>query len=121
MSLNHIDALANNLNLTPYQRQVLKSNRDEYDMTGLVMRGGALYAPRRRKKGMFSRARDMLSGRSADLIGRNKTLLCDVRGIRFYAGGYYSVPVNNDVFYADATGRIISRDVFKQALKQRQF
>lgn len=118
MSQNHIDALAQNLNLTPYQRQVLENNYQHYDVTGLVMRGGALYAPRRRV-GAFARAREVLSGRSADLIGRNKTLLQNVRGIKFYARGYYSVTTGDSVFYADADGRVISRDDFYRALRQR--
>ncbi len=118
MSQNHIDALAQNLNLTPYQRQILESNYNDYDVSGLVMRGGALYAPRRRRSGMFARASDALRGRHADLIGRNKTLLQDVRGIRFYARGYYSVAVDDSVFYADSQGRIISRQAFRRALKQ---
>ncbi len=119
MTQNHIDALAQNLNLTSYQRQVLESNYQHYDVSGLVMRGGALYAPRRRRSGVFARARDMLSGRAADLIGRNQTLLRDVRGIRFYAGGYYSVTTDDSVFYADPDGRVISRAAFRRAVRRR--
>ncbi len=119
MSQNKIDALAQNLNLTPYQRAVLESNYNHYDVSGLVMRGGALYVPRRRRGGMIGRACDVISGRSADLIGRNKTLLEDARGIKFYAGGYYSVTVDKSVFYADAQGRVISRAAFRRALRRR--
>ena len=41
-----IDKLADVLGLSTYQRNVLKSNPDIYNLSRLIKRGSALYAPR---------------------------------------------------------------------------
>lgn len=72
-----VEILAKNLGLSPYQQDILISNQDKYDMSGLVKRGGVLYAPHLlRTKSIFEIARRALTGASADLIGQDRMLLC---------------------------------------------
>ncbi len=109
MTKPDIDMLAQNLNLSPYQRGVLRENYNEYDISRLVVRGGALYAPRRGKRAIFARARDIVLGRRADLIGVDKTLVRNRRGIKLYSGGKYSIDIGQYRLYADSSGRPTSR------------
>ena len=82
----HLDKLSEMLNLSPYQKNALAEGQGKYDMSRLVKRGALLYAPYD-AGGLIGMAADLLRGRRADLIGRNKTLLRNMRGIRFYSAG----------------------------------
>lgn len=109
-----IDKLADVLGLSTYQRNVLKSNPDAYNLSRLVKRGDALYAPRNATSRRFLNCLYALFfGRTADLIGKNKMLVRNTRGIEFCAGGFYSAPIGRQYrYYADHCGNIITRETF---------
>lgn len=110
-----IDKLAQIMGLSQYQTDVLKNNTDKYDFSGLVKRGGVLYAPHQlRTKSIFEIARRALTGKSADLIGPEKMLLQGRRKIKFYAGGFHCVSIGQFKYYADKDGHAVPRDVFMQ-------
>lgn len=109
-----IDKLADILGLSAYQRNVLKSNPDIYHLSGLIKRGNALYAPRNATSHRLLNFLSILFlGRPADLIGKNKMLVRNSRGIEFCAGGFYSAPIGRQYrYYADDCGNIITRENF---------
>ncbi len=115
MDTLNIDVLAHHLNLSPYQKNILEQNHDVYDIGRLVKRGRALYAPRRCNKNLFWWAREILRGRQADLIGPDFVLVKSKRGIKFHAGGIYSVRMGRDVQYGNDCGMILTRDAFNRA------
>lgn len=116
-----VEKLAKAMGLSQYQQDVLMSNQDKYDMTGLVKRGGVLYAPHLVKtKSIFEIARRALTGDSADLIGQDKMLLRGQRKIKFYAGGFHCVSVGQFKYYADKDGHAVSRDIFLQAIESNK-
>ncbi len=107
-NINKLTAL---LNLNSYQINKLKDNYAIYNMAGLQKRGGILYAPYL-SSGLCGWMVRILFGVRADLIGQNKILLRAQRRIKFYANGYHCVRVGRRVYYADATGQVVSRDEF---------
>lgn len=109
-----IDKLADVLGLSAYQRNVLKSNPDAYNLSGLIKRGSALYAPRNATSHKLLNFLSVIFfGRSADLIGKNKMLVRNTRGIEFRTGGFFSAPIGRQYrYYADDCGNIITREVF---------
>ncbi len=108
-----IDKLAVALGLSAYQKNVLKSNPGAYKLSGLVKRGGALYAPRIASSHvLLNFIYRLLYGRSADLIGYDKMLVRNTRGIEFRNGGFYSAPIGRFRYYADDCGNIITRSTF---------
>lgn len=109
-----IDKLADVLGLSTYQRNVLKSNPDIYNLSRLIKRGSALYAPRNISSYKFINFLfGVFFGNHADLIGKNKMLVRNTRGIEFRARGFYSAPVGRQYrYYADDCGNIITRDDF---------
>ena len=116
-----IDKLAILMGLTAYQKNVLKSHPDIYRLSGLIKRGNALYAPRNATSHKILNFLYILFlGKSADLIGSNKMLVRDTRGIEFCAGGFYSAPIGRRYrYYADDNGNIITRDVFLRETNKR--
>lgn len=112
----HLDKLSEMLNLSPYQKKALVAGQGKYNMARLVKRGGLLYAPYD-AGGLMGMAADLLYGRRADLIGRNKTLLHAQRGIRFHSAGFHSVRVGGFMYYADASGAAISRTAFMRGIQ----
>ncbi len=112
-----VQKIINNLDLSQYQKNVLISNQDKYDFTGLIKRGGVLYAPYLlRTKNIFEIVRYALIGKSADLIGQNKMLLQGQRKIKFYAGGFHCVSIGQFKYYADKDGRAVPRNIFLKAI-----
>lgn len=111
-----IDKLADVLGLSLYQRNVLKSHPDVYKLSGLIKRGSALYAPRvTTSNKVLNFLHILFFGNSADLIGENKMLVRNTRGIQFCAGGFYSAPIGRRYrYYADDNGNIITRETFLQ-------
>lgn len=106
-----IDDLAKLLSLSQYQYDVLKSNYKKYDISGLVKRGGVLYAPYLLKTdSLSSLIRTVLYGKHADLIGQNKMLASGKKKIKFYAGGFHCVCLGRFKYYADKNGRVVSRN-----------
>jgi len=108
-----MDKICQELGLTPYQSDELRHGAERYDIRGLVKRGDVLYAPHV-ARGFWDGVRRLFFGVPADLIGRDKTMLRAARGIRFCAGGCHRVKTPNGYYYADATGRMISRDEFRR-------
>lgn len=111
-----INKICYTMNLTPYQAQTITSCAGKYDVNGLVKRGGVLYAPHA-ANGFIRGISRLLFGKTADLIGPDKTMLRAVRGLKFCAGGFHCITVGRNKYYADASGRAISRDAFQRAIK----
>ena len=106
-----INILAQNLNLSQYQANKLKTNYERYNISRLEKRGGLLFVPYR-LSGIFGWVGRILFGVQADLIGENKTLLQAQRNIKFCANGYHCVRVGRYTYYADASGNIVSPSEF---------
>ncbi len=116
-----IEKLAQIMGLSQYQADVLKNNNGKYDLSGLVKRGGVLYAPHQmRTKSIFEIARRALTGKSADLIGPKKMLLQGQRKIKFYAGGFHCVSVGRFKYYADQDGHAVPRNIFMQSISNNK-
>ena len=108
---NKIDCLAQNLNLSSYQANKLKTDYDKYNISRLEKRGGVLYAPYV-VHGFLERVYNLFLGRRADLIGQNRILLRAQRNIKFCANGYHCVKVGRYTYYANAIGDVVSRSEF---------
>ena len=113
---DYTNKLIDMLNLSQYQSNKLKTNYDRYNISRLQKRGGVLYAPYA-TRGVWQCLIQILFGARADLIGQHKTLLQAQRNIKFYANGYHSVRVGKYTYYADASGRAVSRDEFVNGFK----
>lgn len=111
-----VKLLARYLNLNDYQARKLLSNYDRYDIAGIQKRGGVLYAPYA-THGIKSCLYALLFGARADLIGQNKVLLQAQRNIKFCENGFHCVRVGRYTYYADATGHVISKEEFLNAVK----
>lgn len=111
---SQIGKLAERLRLSPYQAYVLENNCHKYDLSRLVKRGGILYAPY--LSNGANRFRDVLSricfGPRADLVGMERILVADQRGVKLYAMGFYSAHKRGMKYYADASGNRINRHIF---------
>ncbi len=108
---DYIHNLSENLNLTQYQKNKIISGYEKYNVARLEKRGGVLYVPYV-EHGIWGRVSRVLFGARADLIGKNKTLLQAQRNIKFYANGFHCVRVGRHTYYADASGRVVSQNVF---------
>jgi len=111
-----LQKISETLNLTPYQATVLRVGGDKYDLSRLVMRGGVLYVPYN-SRNIIERAVGLIIGRRADLIGGGKILLRAQRRIKFFPGGFHCVRVGRFMYYADAGGAAISREIFQRATR----
>ncbi|MFQ6703331.1 MAG: hypothetical protein ACLRFO_04000 [Alphaproteobacteria bacterium] len=107
----NINQLCDLLGLNQYQSGKLKMHSERYDFSRLEQRGGVLYAPYA-TRGVWQFIEKLLFGVRADLIGKNTMLLRARRGIQFCANGYHCVRAGRYTYYADATGRVISRHEF---------
>ena len=112
--IQHVHRLSQHLRLTPYQTYILELNCKKYDFSRLVKRGTVLYCPylhgdRKRMREHISR---MFFGPRADLIGPDRLIIRDQRGIRVYATGFYSARRNGVKYYADPLGNRIYRNMF---------
>ncbi|MBQ2005391.1 MAG: hypothetical protein II219_01125 [Alphaproteobacteria bacterium] len=107
----NINQLCDLLGLNQYQSGKLKMYSERYDFSRLEQRGGVLYAPYA-TRGVRQFIEKFLFGVRADLIGKNTMLLRARRGIQFCANGYHCVRAGRYTYYADATGRVISRREF---------
>lgn len=110
----HINKLADYLNLNEYQAHKLKTNYDKYNISRLQKRGGILYVPYV-SRGLLSNLRALFFGVPADLIGENKILLRAQRNIKFCENGFHSVRVGHYTYYANAAGQVVSKDEFLDA------
>ncbi len=114
VDINSLEYLSQTLGLSPYQENHLRLNQHKYNMGRLVKRGGVLYAPHA-GRGFIRGIGRVLFGCPADLIGKNKTLLKNQRGIKFCADGYHCVRIGRFTYYADPNGQAVSREIFMRA------
>ncbi len=108
---NNINILCDLMRLNQYQSGKLKLNYERYDFARLEQRGGVLYAPYA-ARGLKEKIESFLFGKRVDLIGKNSVLLRARRGVQFCANGYHCVRAGRYTYYADASGRVISRREF---------
>ncbi|MDR1337672.1 MAG: hypothetical protein LBJ73_01430 [Rickettsiales bacterium] len=106
--------LSQHLRLTPYQTYVLENNGMKYDLSRLVKRGDILYAPYLcdDRRGVTEFCARILFGRRADLIGTDRMLVRDRRGIKIYSAGFHSAYKMGVKYYADPMGNRIERNLF---------
>ena len=107
----NINQICDLMGLNQYQSGKLRMHHERYNFAGLQQRGGVLYAPYA-TRGIWQYIGKVLFGVRADLIGKNHMLLRAQRGIKFCANGYHCVRVGRYVYYADASGRVVSRREF---------
>lgn len=110
-----IEKLSEYLNLTPYQTYMVEKNSHKYDLDRLVKRGTVLYAPYKCKlaHGFRDHIEKLIWGPRADLIGADRLLVQDKRGIRVFASGFYrSEDSFGHKYYADFSGHRIRRKRF---------
>ena len=107
----NINQLCDLMGLNQYQSGKLKIHCERYNFARLEQRGGVLYAPYA-THGLWEYIGKVLFGVRADLIGRNHMLLRARRRIKFASNGYHCFRVGRYVYYADASGRVVSRREF---------
>jgi hypothetical protein len=90
---NLAERIAQSMFLTPYQFYILEQNGYKYDLARIRKKGNILYAPYKCK--LAHNFRDavakMLYGARADLIGPDRILVLDRRGIKIHNDGTYTV------------------------------
>lgn len=91
ISREHLEQISRSMNLTSYQLYILEMNIDKYDFHRLIKHGDFLYAP---YKIHFSRnfkdaIKEIIFGRRADLIGPDRLLVFNKRGIKMRSDGSY--------------------------------
>jgi hypothetical protein len=107
---NRVSVLCDQLRLSPYQSYILQNNSKKYDLGRLIKRGGVLYAPYARiDTNIFAR---ILFGPRADLIGADRLLIHDRRGVKIYPTGFFSAYENGIRYFADANGNRVGKGFF---------
>jgi hypothetical protein len=84
MSCNEkLERISRAMSLTPYQLYMLEINADKYDLHRLIKCGDVLYAPYKceRGHGFFEWIKKIFRGPRADLIGPDRLLVFNKRGI----------------------------------------
>ncbi len=114
--MRDIEKLSYYLNLTEFQSDMLRRGADKYDISRLVVRGGVLYAPHR-VCALFERARCCVMGRMADLIGKDRVLMQNRRGVRLYRDGYYQGRIGAYKYRGDKNGDMVAPDVFRRKIQ----
>ena len=110
-----MDKLINKLRLNSFQQKALFGNPEKYDLNGLVRKGVLVYAPLANQgsgclAGKLSR---FFHGPKADLIGEDKILVSEQRGIKLYRTGFYRArDKDGRRYYADSTGKKLSHYEF---------
>ncbi|MCL2749072.1 MAG: hypothetical protein FWE50_03280 [Alphaproteobacteria bacterium] len=106
-----IESLARSLKLTPYQLYMLQQNGYKYNLNKLVKRGALLYAPYKCElaRNWSDGVAKIFLGSRADLIGSDRILVYDQRGIRLYNSGHYrAVDGYGNHYYADQDGNLVN-------------
>jgi hypothetical protein len=80
----HFERMARSLHLTPYQLYMLEQNAYKYNLRKLIKRGNVLYAPYKSElsRGFRDGIRKIVLGARADLIGPDRMLAIDQRGLK---------------------------------------
>lgn len=118
-NLTSAKRISERFHLSPYQFYILSQNAHKYDLERLQKRGDILYAPY--KCHLARNARDyvdkVLHGPRADLIGADRMLVVDRRGVRLYAAGFFkAVDDRGHFYYADSMGQRIERSLLENLL-----
>jgi hypothetical protein len=111
----HIKDIVDILRLTPYQSYILSENSGIYDMYGIVKRGGVIWIPRkcRLSKDFIDHIGKVFRGPRADLIGPDRVLVYNQRGIKLYPSGIFKAYDElGHHYYADHLGHRLSRSEF---------
>lgn len=101
----NIEKLCKLLGLSNFQKQQIQDNYEKYNISGLIKRGKVLYAPYKTDDLILR----FFMGELADLIGEEKMLIQNSRGIEFFAFGYHSLKIGDKKYYADPTGQIVTK------------
>ncbi|MCL1891967.1 MAG: hypothetical protein FWF97_01565 [Alphaproteobacteria bacterium] len=110
ITTGHIEKLAEHFRLSPFQISILEGHGDEYDLEKLVKKGDVLYAPYSHDSNFMAK---FLSGPRADLVGKNRILVRNGRGIKLYGTGFFSArDQHGHRYYSDPTGQVIDRKLF---------
>lgn len=101
-----LNRLSGYLGLSAYQSYILGRNATRYDLSRLVKRGGILYAPYlpNQNNGLREDVERAIFGPRADLIGPDRMLIHNRRGIKIYSSGIYRGKENGKIYYADGFG-----------------
>lgn len=88
---DRLEQISRTMCLTSYQLYILEMNIDKYDFHRLVKHGDVLYAPYKIKIPCnFKEAiKNIFLGRRADLIGTDRLLVFNKRGIKCHRDGNY--------------------------------
>ncbi|MDR1360872.1 MAG: hypothetical protein LBJ18_01000 [Rickettsiales bacterium] len=106
--------LSDLLRLTPYQSYILEQNGEKYNLDRLIKKGVVLYAPYRctASRGIGDCIAKVFRGPRADLIGSDRILVRDQRGIKLFATGFFSARDGRGKYYADSNGARIEKRIF---------
>lgn len=112
--ISHVQRLSALLRLTPYQTYILEKNCKKYDFSRLVKRGMVLYCPYLcdDKKRIVEYVARLLFGPRVDLVGPDRLIIQDQRGVRVYSSGFYSARRNGLKYYADPVNNRVARNMF---------
>ena len=107
------------MRLNKFQQNMLFGNPHRYDLAKVVKKGVVVYAPLAKKSHSFIAAlHNFFMGERADLIGENKILVREQRGIKLYATGFYRAKSKNGhCYYYDSVGNKISHDQFRRIVR----
>ncbi len=88
---DRLEQISRTMCLTSYQLYILEMNIDKYDFRRLVKYGDFLYAPYKvHFSSNFKDAiKEIIFGRRADLIGPDRLLVFNKRGIKIRRDGSY--------------------------------
>jgi hypothetical protein len=114
-----IENIANRLRLSPYQSYILLLHGHKYRLDSLMKRGDVLYAPHhcnlsRDTRDFFEK---VLLGPRVDLIGSDRILVADQRGVKLYDTGFFrATDREGRQYYADHHGQRITKSLFENIL-----
>jgi len=113
-----MDKAIDKLNLNTYQQHVLFGNPEKYDITGIVKKGVVVFAPLNEQcRCLAEKLTRLFHGPKADLIGENKILATNQRGIKLYSAGFYRAKDEDGKhYYADSNGSHVTHEEFRQIM-----
>ena len=103
------------LHLTPYQAYMLEQHGHKYDLDRVHKKGQIMCAPYKSNScyGLRDCYHRVFHGPRVDLIGADRVLVCDQRGVKLYSGGlYHARDDQGDIYYADHMGNKLSKMEF---------
>ena len=105
-----VERLIDLMRLSPYQAHIIRNFYYKYDLSGLKKTGPVVLAPYRSEtcSGLRDSIGRLVMGRRADLIGSDRILAQNQRGIKVYPGGFFKASMSGRRCYADPHGNVIS-------------